>query len=61
MQAKTYDTMLNDSYGYARQAREFANKLATEGDAKTSQFWHEMADKLFAVVEHGDNFRSTGK
>jgi hypothetical protein len=58
MQANTYDTMLNDSYGYARQAREFANKLDTEGDAKTAQFWHEMADKLFAVVEHGDSFRS---
>lgn len=58
MQANTYNTMLNDSYNYARQAREFANQLATEGDTKTSQFWHIMADKLFAVVEHGDSFRS---
>ena len=59
MHANTYETMLNDSYIYARQAREFANKLDTEGEAKASKFWHEMADKLFAVVEHGDSFRST--
>lgn len=58
MHANTYDTILNDNYAYARQAREFANKLATEGDVKTSQFWHELADRLFAVVEHGDSFRS---
>jgi hypothetical protein len=59
MNANTYDNMLNDTYTYARQAREFANKLDTEGDAKTSQFWHVMADKLFEVVEHADSFRST--
>jgi len=59
MNANTYDNMLNDTYAYARQAREFANKLDTEGDAKTSQFWHIMADKLFEVVEHADSFRST--
>lgn len=59
MNAKTYDTMLDDTYLYARQAREFANKLETEGNAKTSHFWHIMADKLFEVVEHADSFRST--
>jgi len=59
MHADTYYTMLDDTYLYARQAREFANKLDTEGNAKTSQFWHIMADKLFEVVEHADSFRST--
>lgn len=34
-------------------------QLWAEGNAKNSQFWHVMADKLFEVVEHADSFRSS--
>lgn len=58
MQAKDYDEMLNSTYAYARKTRDFANMFEAQGDEHSAYFWHIMADKLFDVVEHGDNYRS---
>lgn len=60
MKASTFDTMLNDTYNLGRQARAFAEALEQEknSDPSVAKMWHELADKLVDVVEHGDLMRS---
>jgi hypothetical protein len=54
MKSADYDEMLNDTYKRAREARDFAEQLDMQNERKASLFWHEMADRLYAVVEHAE-------
>jgi len=54
MKSADYDEMLNDTYKRAREARDFAEQLEMQNERKASLFWHEMADRLYAVIEHAE-------
>ena len=48
--------MLNDTYANARAARDFAESLTDANDIKAQRFWHQLADHLYAAVEHADDY-----
>mgnify|MGYP007004446612 CR=1 FL=1 len=56
MKSQAMHEMLNDTYANARAARDFAESLTDANDIKAQRFWHQLADHLYAAVEHADEY-----